>query len=196
MAKHGPAVVPKRGTGAPGPAMAALTKRQQSFVRAMLEVGGRAGDYARCALAAGFTGSPNVIRVTAHRLAHDTKVLAALKEEADKRIRSGALLGASVLLEIASDQMHKDRFRAATELLDRSGLMVITEHKVTVDHSNSSEKEMVARIADMAAQLGIDPKRLLGGYVEAEFTEVGKSDLAIPRAADDVGSTEGLEDIL
>ncbi len=180
------AIVPRRETGAPGPALALLTHRQQTFVRAMLETGGQ--DHTRAARMAGYTGNDNCMRVTAHRLAHDTKVLAALKEEADKRIRSGALLGASVLIEIAGDTMHKDRFRAATELLNRAGLQVVTEHKVTVTNSGD-EKAMIERIASMASQLGLDSKKLLGGFVEAEFTEVA----ALPAPVD---GTEGLEDLL
>lgn len=184
MAKE-KAIVPRKSTGGPGPAMAALpTEGQRRFVRAMCETGGT--NHAKAARMAGYTGNDNCIRVTAHRLAHDPLVLAALKEEADKRIRSGALLGASVLIEIAGDTMHRNRFHAAKELLDRAGLQVVTEHKVTV-HNSSDEKAMIDRIAGMAAQLGLDPKKLIGGYIEAEFTEV---------AATPMEDTTGLEDIL
>lgn len=177
------AIVPRAGTGEPGPALAELTPKQQGWVRHMVETGGTNG--LQCAMAAGFTGNKKTLAVTAWRLSRDLKVLAALKEEADRRIRSGALLGASVLIEIAGDTMHRNRFHAAKELLDRAGLQVVTEHKVTV-HNSSDEKAMIDRIAGMAAQLGLDPKKLIGGYIEAEFTEV-----AAP-----VEDTTGLEDIL
>lgn len=184
-----PAVVPTKGTGQPGPAMAALpTDRQRKFVRALCETGGQ--NHTLAARKAGYTGNEITLNNTAHRLAHDPLILAALKEEADRRIRSGALLGASVLMEIAGDTMHKDRFRAAQELLNRSGLQVITEHKVTVDRGGN-EKAMIERIASMAAQLGIDHKKLLGGFVEGEFEEVPA--LSAPEP---LPSTDGLEDIL
>ncbi len=186
------ALVPRAGTGEGGPAMAELPPRQQAWVRRMVETGGTNG--LACAMDVGYTGNRKTLSVTAHRLAHDMKILAALKEEADKRIRSGALIGASVLIEIAGDTMHKDRFRAATELLNRAGLQVVTEHKVTVTNSGD-EKAMIERIASMASQLGLDSKKLLGGFVEAEFTEV----TALPAPTADLGSTdgtEGLEDLL
>lgn len=182
------AIVPKAGTGAPGQAMAELTPKQQKFVRAMLETGGH--NHMRCAQAAGFTGNANTLRVTGHRLAHDTKVLAALREEADKRIRTGAVLGASVLLEIAGNPTHKDRYKAAVELLNRSGLQVVTEHKVTVDRGGS-EKQMIDRIGAMATQLGIDPKQLLGGFIDATFEEVKPKELEAP-----FDPNAGLEDLL
>lgn len=188
MAKK--ALVPMKGTGAPGPAMSALSTRQQAFVRYMLQTGGQ--NAKRCAAAAGYTGNDNTMAVTAHRLAHDEKVLAALKEEADKRIRSGAILGASVLAEIAGDVTHKDRLKAAIELLNRAGLLTATlhkhEHAVTVTNT-ADEKAQIARITEMAAKLGVDPKKLLGGFIDAEFSEVE----ALPAPA---AGTDGLEDIL
>jgi phage terminase small subunit len=187
----GKAIVPRKETGKPGAAMATLTPRQREFVRAMLETGAR--DHTLCARMAGFTGDDNTMRVTAHRLAHDDKVLAALKEEADKRIRSGAVLGASVLSEIAMNPTHKDQLKAAIELLNRAGLITATLHKHEHAHvvsTSADEKAQIASIVEKAARLGIDPRKLLGGIVvDAEFEEVQKPDT--PAAG-----TEGLEDIL
>jgi len=182
------AVVPAADIGKPGPAMERLTKKQQKYVMCLAETGGH--NHARAARSAGYTGTDQTIRTTAYRLAHDPRILEALKEIADRRIRSGALLGASVLMEIAGDTMHKHRFHAAKELLDRSGLMVVTEHKVTVQNS-SDEKAIIDRIASMAAQLGIDHKALLGNIVEAEFEEVKPKELAAP-----FDPAAGLEDLL
>lgn len=189
--------------------MAALpTDMQRRFVRALCETGGT--NYTLAARMAGYTGNDQTINVTAHRLAHDPAILAALREEADRRLRSGAILGASVLIEIAGDTMHKDRYRAAVELLNRAGLQVINEQKITVEHTGG-EKAMIERIASMAQQLGIDHKKLLGGFVEGEFEEVrpGLPTVVTPMepscvdpvtplvsCAEPLPTAEGLEDIL
>jgi hypothetical protein len=101
-------------------------------------------------------------------------------------VRSGAILGASVLHEIAGDVMHKDRFKAGVELLNRSGLLVETQHRVTVE-DNRSSKEIEDAIILLARRNGLDPRTLLGhspakpDAVDAEFEEL---------------SSEGLEDLL
>ncbi len=112
------------------------------------------------------------------------------------RRRSGALLGASVLVEIAKDQLHKDRFKAAKELLGHNGFNIISEHKVTVEHV-PDDKERIAGIIDMAKRLGVDPREFLGAYgvtVDAEFKVVTPA-LAAPTENEPLPSQEGLEDL-
>lgn len=159
-----------------GKAFQALNDRQQRFVIAMCENGG--ANAKRCAQIAGYTGDDNTLGVTAHRLSHDDKVLAALKEEADRRLRGGAVLGASVLVEIANDPTHKDRFRAADRLLERAGLLVIQTNKNIVEHT-VNEEDVKTRIAKAARELGLDPKVFLGAAaaqlpapIDAEFTVI------------------------
>lgn len=174
-----------------GPAMRKLNAQQRSFVYALVETGGNAS---QAAAAAGYgEGSPtpelraNAYRVRGYQLSHDPKVLAAIKEEAEKRLHSGALLAASVLIEMANDKSSKHQFKAAVELLNRSGLIVATEHRVTVEHQGGSDKETIDRIRNLAGVLGLDPVKLLGSagvIIDAEFTEVP------------VATTEGLEDLL
>ena len=160
--------------------MAALNDRQRAFVGAMLETGGQPGRHSEAARRAGYEGSPDVVKVAAHRLAHNPKIQAAIREEAERRVHSGAILGASVLVEIAADPQHKDRFKAATRLLDMAGLIVTTQHKVTVEHTGDDTEKIRLAIA-MAKRLGIDPKKLLGeagvsaaevDAIDAEFEEV------------------------
>ncbi len=166
-----------------GPHMLELTPQQRAFVLAMLDTGGQ--DNSKAASLAGYGGdNPGSDRVQAHRLAHSPKVLAAIKEEANKRLHSGAILGASVLIEIARDVCHKDRYKAASELLSRGGLIMATEHKITVERKD--DQAMIAKITALATQLGLDPKQLLGQAaptIDAEFEDV------TPTAA-------GLEDLL
>lgn len=166
--------------------MQACTELQRRFVIAMLETGGH--NHSLCATMAGCKGStPGSLARSAHHLAHHPAVLAAVQEEARKRMNSGAILGVSVLLEIAGNSLHKDRFKAATALLDRVGLHATSEHKVTVTNT-ADDKAMIAKIKTLAVSLGLDAGPMLkaaGIVIDAEFTDITPSD-----------GTEGLEDIL
>jgi len=166
-----------------GPAMQALTAMQRRAVVAFLETGGR--EYKRAYQLAGYTGNDNTLRVGAHMLFHNPKVLLAIKEEADRRLKAGAVLGASVMVEIASNPLHKDQFKAASRLLDQAGLGIISESKIT--HEHTTDKDVIARIERLAKQLGMDPQKLLGSNatapaaekpeaIDAEFTEVSDGD--------------------
>lgn len=183
------ALVPHRDTGKPGPAMSQLRARQQAFVMAVLETGGQAKQ-ANLAKMAGYTGNDVTLQTTGFRLMHDAKVIAAIKEEADRRLQSGSLLATSVLVEIAQNPMHKDRFKAAVAILERTGFVAKTEHTVNVHDDRRSNKELLAEVLAVAAQLGVDPQKLLGRpmTVEAEFTEV--------KADEPFDAAEGLEDLI
>lgn len=174
-----------------GPAMRALNPRQRAFVYFLVEMGGNA---TQAAGAAGYgEGSltpqqkHDACRVRGYQLTHDVKVLAAIKEEAEKRLHSGALLAASALVEMVVDTGSKHRFKAAVELLNRAGLTVATEHKVTVEHKGTAT-EIGQRIRELITQLGPDLPRLVGpdtvGILDAEF-----EDVVAPSAS-------GLEDML
>ncbi len=156
-----------------GPAMLALVPRQRGFVIAMLDRPD--ADHTACARAAGYDGQPQDVRRTAYRLAHDPKIQAAIQEEARKRIGGAAILGASVLIEIANNPKSKDadRIKAAFGLLNRAGLHEKTEVHSVVEH-RGDDQAAIGRIRAMAELLGLDPKVLLGraGVVEAEFTDV------------------------
>jgi phage terminase small subunit len=154
-----------------GSRMRALNERQRRFVEALF--GGGHANHTQAALIAGYTGDNETVRVTAHRLAHDDKIRAAILEEAQRRMDSSGALVASVLIEIASDPTHKDRLKAALALADRIGLHARTEHKITVEHQDDKGKiELIKHLAD---KLGIDPGKLLGRAaepVDVEFSEV------------------------
>ena len=168
-----------------GPAMRALRPRQRRFVVALLHLGGiGARQNAEAAREAGYTGDRLTITRTAHRLAHDPMVLAAIEEEGRKRLHAGIITATSALVEIASDPLHKDRLKAAGMVLDRVGMHATTEHRVLTAHVGGGDKAMIGRIRDLAAQLGVDPVKLLGydpssapaahaeETVEAEYEEV------------------------
>jgi phage terminase small subunit len=169
-----------------GPAMAALVPRQQQFVIALVQTG---CSQAKAAELAGYAGGPDTWKAMGWRLAHDSRVQAAMHEEAQKLIRSTSVMAVKVITAIAEDGKidPKTRLKAATELLNRSGLHAMSEQKVTVERQES-DQEKVARAVRLARELGLDPRKLLGhaGVVtDAEFQIVSPA-----------MTSGGLEDLL
>lgn len=192
-ARHLPVVIGPADEGKFGPAMRALpTERMRRFVIAVVE--GGTANFTQAALAAGYSdgGTSNTIRVTAHRLAHDERVIRAIHEEADRRLRSAAVVAASTLVTLAQDTTDKKvQLRASEAILNRSGLHALTEHKVTVEDVTGATQ--IERIKEMAKALGLDAKALLGRYGVSEE----KKAAAIDVDAEEVSTgREGLEDVL
>lgn len=176
-----------------GPAMSALTPLQQSFIEALLQQNGQM-NYTKAYLVANPDVSRDVAQAASSRLMSQDHILLALHEEADKRLRAGALLGVSVMMEIAADPTHKDRLRAAGMIADRVGFHAKTEHKVTVEKP-TDDIEIVQRIVDLGKSLGLSDEAIKGmignnvavpigllaapgdsNVVDAEYEEVGTSD--------------------
>jgi phage terminase small subunit len=156
-----------------GPAMRALNPAQRRFVRAAITY--PTGKDWQIAKAAGYSDkSYGALRVTAWRLFHDERILAALQEEAAKRLRASAVLGASVLAEIARTPGHPDQLKAATALLNRIGFHEKTEHVMKVTHTDMTGEAMMARIEALAVRLGVDGRALIGSapkQIESEVTK-------------------------
>lgn len=147
-----------------GPKMRALTKLQQRFVHELLTAG---LNYTAAARAAGYCGQaggkdPNhaSLRVTAHRLAHDERIQAAIREEAERRLNAGALLAAQRMVEMVNDPLHNKNFEASKFVLGTAGIGVTTEHKVTVERVDEADK--IRAIKEMCQTLGLDAGTLLG----------------------------------
>ena len=102
-----------------GPAMLALSPMMRRYVVMWCEhpnFGPKA-----LAKAAGYQGDDNCLAVTGHRVSHDKKVLAAMDEEASKRLRYGGVIGVAAVVKIALNEAHKDHLKAALALMDRTG---------------------------------------------------------------------------
>ncbi len=149
--------------GSFGPAMMALDERRRRFVLAVLDQ--RRPNAGRAAKTAGFQRStPLGFRVAGHRLMHDDRVIAALHEQASRRLQSAAYLAADVLVNIAGNpkEATKERRAAAVALLDRVGFAAeqnINVNKTVTDRTGAA---MVERIEKLARALGVDPAALLG----------------------------------
>lgn len=158
----------------PGSAMAALMPQQRAFVELMTTLGSNPNAVTQAAAAAGYSANHG------WKLMRDKRVLEAIREEANKRLLSGALLGASVLFEIAQTKGHKDQLKAAKELLAHNGFMPVAKQEITVNHNTPSEvKQMIAEIRGFAKQLGLDERKLLtsigvADVIDAEFEAVAE----------------------
>lgn len=172
----------------------ALSPKARAYVLALVELGGATNESHRAAQIAGFSGGKATLQVTASRLAADERVQHALVEEAKRMARSASLEAVCVTIEIMQGNggaTPTARLAAATRIGTLAGLEppkqvdVHTAIEITV-----TKAQQIRRVKELATELGIDPKKLLGVagvVVDAEFTEV-------PAAP--IGDTTGLEDIL
>jgi hypothetical protein len=145
-----------------GPAMRKLPSdrwRAAAVARFMVASGGRGGNAAACR-AAGFAGTtPGSMKVIAHRVFHDPRMLAALDELGREFLRGGAPDAISVMFEIMGDQTHKDRLKAAMCIINYAH-PAQTAHHVTVEHVD--DRRMVDFARKLATELGIEADKLVG----------------------------------
>lgn len=163
-----------------GPAMRALTPRRRAFVDAMFAMGdtGNNLEYAR---AAGFKGDNNALAVYGHRLAHDAKIQAAIREEAERRCSAFLPIAARKIEEIALKNDHKDQFAALKHVQSLAGLS--PRQKIEVEHKHDRK----ALIADIKGALEL---------LKAEGVTINLEQFTDVTPKTDPGSTEGLDDLL
>jgi phage terminase small subunit len=126
-----------------GPAMAALASdRHRAFVLALYQIKPGYGAHVKAAKMAGFgtkTSSAKSWSVIASRLAHDEKILAALHEEDQKRLRASAPRAIRALQGLVENSSHKDHARGIAMVLDRvhpaETRHLVDVHHHAVDHS-------------------------------------------------------------
>lgn len=155
-----------------GPAMRALPERWQVFVMAMVMQGDKVNQ-TEAARIAGYSGAPDVVKVTGHHLAHDSRIQAAIHEMAVRRVRASTLMATAVLEKIAADDEaeNKDRIKAAEMLLNRGGLpsRTISEQHVTV---TVTKEQQIQEVLQLARVLGLEPKKLLGSMADVSDAEI------------------------
>ena len=160
--------------------MLALNPAQRRFAMAAVMYP-LAKDF-QIAKAAGYSDkSHGALRVAAHRLFHDEKVLAAIRECADKEIRGSAMLGIATMKKIVRNDMHKDQLKAAQTLVGLAGFTIDQNINVNQTVRDESGAAIMGEIKRLADKLGVPVSRLLsapagdpagGGVVDAEFSEV------------------------
>ena len=152
-----------------GPAMAALDGRQRAFVVEVISQG-KKRNLAQAARSAGYSEHPGTSRLMGHELLHRPYIIAALHEESRRRFTLAGWLGVLNLIGIAENEEHPEYYKASVQLADRFGYGAITEHKVTVDHTDLTGQAILERIRALAAKHGLDQAKLIGGNV-AETTQ-------------------------
>jgi hypothetical protein len=163
---QGPSDIPDPAEDSLGPRMLACNVSRRRFVIAAVQF--PAGKGWQLARAAGYRGTHGALRVTAHRLLHDEKVIAAINEETSKRLRgAGALVGVGMMFRIAQTDGHKDQLRAAEALANRAGFHEISEHTLKVEHTDRTGAALIERIKALGVALGMDVGPLLGANAAA-----------------------------
>lgn len=163
-----------------GPAMRALHPKQQAFVLAMYAVKPGHGAAVRAAKASGYGTSTTDAKSwssIAARLRSDEKIQAALAEEDQKRIRAAAPRAIRALEHLIETPSHRDHGRALGMVLDRVH-PVETTHRVEVEHRHAvaAPEDVIARIREIAARVGVVPfglpaPRVIDGTCEEIATE-------------------------
>lgn len=162
-----------------GPAMQALSPMMREFVLALLNQ--RKRNHAAAAKRAGYSAtSPVAIRVAGHRLAHDPRVIAALNEEATKRLDVAAHIAAGVIVGVMADKeaTNKDKLKAAGMVLDRTNhgvTQTINVNKTVTRKVDVSEAAL--RIAEFRQKFPEQFAKMIGSgpepaVVDGEFSEV------------------------
>lgn len=142
-----------------GPAMRALTDKQQKFVLAM--GANPFGSRAEWAIAAGYSNVKDGAKVRAHELLHDPKISAAVFEVTRQLLTTvGPLMATEALLRAVADPKNKQHIKAAELIGNRVGLHEVREIKV--EHREKSIEEKIEEIKRLARMLRIDASRLLG----------------------------------
>jgi hypothetical protein len=148
--------------------MQAINEQQREFVLALMRQG-LTLDYTAAARSAGYCAeNPETANRAAYRLAHDEKVLAAIHEEAYRRLQAGTLAAVELLTGFIGDAEVDSavRLKAATALMDRAGLHAKSEHLVAVSHTDDRQSKLL-RLAELARAAGQDPKLVLGSLADA-----------------------------
>ncbi|SRR6266436_4010364 len=147
-----------------GPCMAALINdRHRNFVTAFVLNGGQGAPAAR---KAGFSDKSQGCRVRAFDLLRREDVQAAVSEVSRIVLRAGAPRAVARLNKIIDNGRDVDALRGIAEVLARTD-PVQSGHVIAVQHSHEhrhrvtlSADEIVARLAALAGQVGIDLARL------------------------------------
>ncbi len=155
--------------------MKALTGPQRRFALAAVMFP-FAKDW-QIAKAAGYSDrSHGALRVSAHRNFHDEKVLAAIRECADREVRGGAMLGVATIKKIVRRDDHRDQFKAAVWLAAMNDFAVAQNINVKQTIKDESGTAILSEIKALAAKHGIPLPVLLGKQaapvLDGEFEEV------------------------
>lgn len=146
----------------PGNGRASQRQAYRAFVLALYQIPPGYGSHVAAAKLAGFgtkTSSAKSWSVIATKLAHSPKILAALHEEDQKRIRASAPRAIRALQGLIEDPSHKDHARGIEMVLSRVH-PTETHHRVEVHHVVDHDAEAVKQLR-MFKSLDVPRSRLV-----------------------------------
>jgi hypothetical protein len=166
-----------------GPAMRGLPNEQwRAFCYALVTGKGGHGRYARAARAAGFGkgSTPTNLAKMAWKLAHDSRMHAAIAEESQKYLRGSHPEAVSALLSMIRDSKHRDHGRAVLSVLDRVD-PVVSKQNIEVTHRIVDPDQEPLEELRALRQLGTSREKLLelfGGNGLARLERLDAADMA------------------
>lgn len=146
-----------------GPAMSELNERQRLFVIGVCD----GLSYSEAARQAGYAGEPQTIASTANRLLRSQPIIEAIAEVTKKHIRSLAPKAKAVVTEIMDDKYHKDRLKAAQQVLDRID-PAVQRQDINVRHEVIDRTEETLKHLSHLLEIGVQREALV-----KEFGEFG-----------------------
>ena|SRR6516165_890095 len=154
-----------------------LSIKERLFIDKFIALGAGRGAGKPAALHAGF--KPSYAMFAAHRMLRRPSVLRELEARAKARVRALAPKAVDVVEQILDDKEHKDRLRAANQVLNRvDPLLVAVGHQhavnVTVKSDDQIGLELLRRLRELGAprdmmerMLGINGLPLLEARLDA-----------------------------
>lgn len=144
-----------------GPAMLALDERRQRFVLNWLANGGKDG--AEAARSAGYSDHLEAAKVQACRLLRQPKVIAALREEAERDLGLMRVMAQLQLKALLRSEDANAAQKAVDSVLDRTGLGRTTTQDVRVEHV---DKRSTAELLEAIRGLLPAPVKAIEGEFE------------------------------
>lgn len=134
--------------------MTALDERARKFVVLRIWHGKNPSQAAK---GAGYSQKTDgYLRVQGHRLMHQASVIAALKEEAERRMGGASAIALADLADRVESKQAKVRVPAGIEALDRFGYGKKTTQDVRVEHVDSrSTAEIAAALQKMMGRAAL-----------------------------------------
>lgn len=190
-----PALLPAPPREHLGPAMSKLSPKRQEFVRQYVGLGQRNAKQAY--IRAGYNASTeNSAAVNGCVLLHNADVQAAVKEYC----LSTLVALAPTALRVAGDLLESPQTDAAVRagiaktIMDRTGLIAQTEHKVTVEHIGSDPRAL-EEARQLVQSLGLTEEQvqsLLGRTVAAKVIDAAYVDITDPAEPEEAPEDEEL----
>lgn len=136
-----------------GPAMLALTEKQRRFVIGWVRSSGK--DAARVARAAGYSDASEGAKVAASNLLRNSKVIDAMKEEADRSLNGLAAVAVMVQKGLLENSSPAAQQKAVDSVLDRTGFARRTAQDIRVERSGYEHvptAELMRMLAEWTAK--------------------------------------------